>query len=107
MKISSLTTAFLSLTLRCKLKFAFHNFLYLSHRQAQTNRNNKVGDLNCPAEYGPTENGNVLKKSLPAYGRTAPSVGTDNNNRNRMVKVGIQSQVSVENNLKLKIDRRT
>lgn len=64
-----------------------------------------MADLNCPVEFATAENGNTIRKALPVSGRPASSMGTENN-RNRMMKVEIQPQVSVENNFQTKIDRR-
>ncbi|KAJ8944723.1 hypothetical protein NQ318_007936 [Aromia moschata] len=63
-------------------------------RQNQSNRLNKVADLNsAPTEFG-GQNGNNNIPKRPISVSRAIVTGTDNNNRNRMVKVGIpQPQV--------------
>ncbi|KAJ8972537.1 hypothetical protein NQ317_001793 [Molorchus minor] len=63
-------------------------------RQNQANRLNKVADLNsAPIEFG-SQNGNNIPTKRPISVRSNIVSGVENNNRSRMVKVGIpQPQV--------------
>ncbi|KAJ8971993.1 hypothetical protein NQ314_000439 [Rhamnusium bicolor] len=64
-------------------------------KQNQGSRLNKVADLNSgPLEFGTSNGNNNIVKRPISVSRNVVS-GTENNNRNRMVKVGIpQPQVS-------------